>query len=54
MARLFCLSLLAALACDLSVSAQPKDPPKKFTNSLGMDFALVPKGTAGLEKDDRR
>jgi|SRR5579864_4435740 len=48
MTRLLCLSLVVALASDLPVSAQQKDPPKKFTNSLGMEFALVPKGKSWL------
>ena len=40
MSRLFCLAL--------SVGAQQKDPPKKFTNSLGMEFARIPKGKSWL------
>src|ERR1043165_5030676 len=48
MTRLFCVSLIVALASDLSVTAQPKDPPRKYTNSLGMEFALVPKGKSWL------
>ena len=48
MTRLFCLTLIVVLASDLSLSAQQKDPPKKFTNSLGMEFALVPKGKSWL------
>ena len=48
MSRLLWLSLMIALASDLSASAQQKDPPKKFTNSLGMEFALVPKGKSWL------
>ncbi len=48
MTRLFCLGVAVALASDLSVSAQPKDAPKKFTNSLGMEFALVAKGRSWL------
>jgi len=48
MTRLYCFSLVVALASDLSVSAQQKDAPKKFTNSLGMEFAPVPKGKSWL------
>src|SRR3954471_2377949 len=48
MTRLLCLSLVVVVASDLSVSAQEKDAPKKFTNSLGMEFALVPKGKSWL------
>jgi len=52
MTRLYCFSLVVALASDLSVSAQEKEPPKKFTNSLGMEFALVPKGKSWLGGGD--
>jgi len=48
MPRLFSFVLVAVLASDLSVNAQAKDPPRKFTNSLGMEFALVPRGKAWL------
>ena len=48
MARLCCLALVVALASDLSVFAQQEDSAKKFTNSLGMEFALVPKGKSWL------
>jgi uncharacterized protein (TIGR03067 family) len=48
MIRHLCLSLVVALPCDFAVSAQPKDPPKTFTDSLGMEFALVPKGKSWL------
>ena len=59
MTRLLSISLVAflTLAAD-AVHAQPKDPPKKFTNSLGMEFALVPKGKSWLGgdigKEDRK
>src|SRR5580658_652881 len=44
MARLFSLSLVIALAS--SVHAQEKkDPPKNFTNSIGMKFVWIPPGT---------
>src|SRR3954471_4543914 len=48
MTRLLCLSLVVVLASDMSVSAEEKDAPKKFTNSLGMEFALAPKGKSWL------
>lgn len=45
MNRLFCLSLTVALASDCHIHAQPqKDPPKTFTNSIGMKFVWVPPG----------
>ncbi len=37
--RLFFLTLAAMLALHLSLHAQEKkDPPKQFTNSIGMEF----------------
>ncbi|MCE9606765.1 MAG: formylglycine-generating enzyme family protein [Planctomycetia bacterium] len=45
MARLFCLSLVAALATALPVHAQTKDSPKNFTNDLGMKFVWIPPGS---------
>jgi formylglycine-generating enzyme required for sulfatase activity len=48
MTRHLFLGLAVLLASNLSASAQPKDPPKKFTNSLGMEFAPVPKGKSWL------
>jgi eukaryotic-like serine/threonine-protein kinase len=51
MTRLFFLGLVVALAADLPVSAQPEDLPKKFTNSLGMEFTRVPKGKSWLGGD---
>src|ERR1700704_1674273 len=44
MTRLFCLTLVAALASDFTIHAQPKDPPKTFTNSIGMKFVWIPPG----------
>ena len=38
--------ILAILFASVSAAqAQPKDPPKKFTNSIGMKFVLLPSGT---------
>jgi formylglycine-generating enzyme required for sulfatase activity len=46
MTRLFCLSLVVALASSVPSQAQEKkDPPKNFTNSLGMKFVWIPPGT---------
>jgi formylglycine-generating enzyme required for sulfatase activity len=46
MNRLFCLSLLVALASYVPIHAQPnKSPPKNFTNSIGMKFVWIPPGT---------
>jgi formylglycine-generating enzyme required for sulfatase activity len=44
MIRLFCLSLLVVLASHLPIHAQPKVPPKNFTNSMAMKFAWIPPG----------
>ncbi len=48
MARFICLSLIVALASDQLANAQQKEPAKKLTNDLGMEFALVPKGKSWL------
>ena len=46
MTRLFCLALAAILAITFPLQAQQKkDPPKNFTNSLGMKFVWIPPGT---------
>jgi formylglycine-generating enzyme required for sulfatase activity len=46
MTRLFCLTLIATLASYVPIQAQEKkDPPKNFTNSIGMKFAWIPPGT---------
>src|ERR1039457_4739585 len=45
MKRFFCLSLVIALASHLPIQAQEKkDPPKNFTNSIGMKFVWIPPG----------
>ena len=45
MPRLFCLSLIVALASYVPIHAQPKkDPPKNFNNSIGMKFVWIPPG----------
>src|SRR5437764_517847 len=56
MTRLFCLSLAVALSGHLPVQAQEKkDPPKHFTNSLGMKFVWIPPGsfTMGSPKEEK-
>lgn len=46
MTRLFCLTLIATLASCFSTYAQDKkDPPKHFTNSIGMKFVWIKPGT---------
>jgi formylglycine-generating enzyme required for sulfatase activity len=41
MTRLFFLSLFVALAGSVASQAQKKDPPKHFTNSIGMKFVWI-------------
>jgi sulfatase modifying factor 1 len=56
MTRLFCLGLVVVLASHLPIHAQPKkDPPKNFTNSLGMKFVWIPPGTflMGSPKEEK-
>ena len=53
--RLAMVSVLVALAGD-AVNAQPKkDPPKNFTNSIGMKFVWIPPGTfmMGSPKEEK-
>ena len=45
MTRLFCLSLLVVLTSNFPIQAQQHDPPKYFTNSIGMKFVWIPPGT---------
>jgi len=46
MTRLFCLSLAVLLATDYRIQVQEKrDPPKYFTNSIGMKFVWIPPGS---------
>ena len=43
MTRLFYLSLVVALASSVPIQAQDKkNPPKEFTNSIGMKFVWIP------------
>ncbi len=55
MSRLFYLVLVIVLASYVPIHAQPKeDPPKYFTNTLGMKFAWIPPGTflMGSQKEE--
>ena len=46
MTRYFCLSLVVALASQLPTNAQDKkEPPKNFTNSIGMKFVWIKPGS---------
>ena len=55
MTRLFCLVLIAALAADFPLQAQQKDPPKNFTNTIGMEFVWIPPGNfmMGSPKEEK-
>ena len=59
MIRLFFLGLIATLASSLPLHAQEKkDPPKEFTNSIGMKFVWIKPGTflmgSPKEEDGRK
>jgi|SRR5580700_3801238 sulfatase modifying factor 1 len=55
MTRLLCLSLGVALATCVPIQAQQKEPPKNFTNSLGMKFVWIPPGNfvMGSPKEEK-
>ena len=55
MTHLFCLSLVVALATNLPIHAQQKDPPKNVTNSIGMKFVWIPSGSfmMGSPKEEK-
>ena len=55
MTRLCCLSLIEGLASYVPIHAQPKDPPKHFTNSLGMKFVWISPGNfmMGSPKEEK-
>jgi formylglycine-generating enzyme required for sulfatase activity len=55
MIRLFCFALVVSLASDFPVIAQEKEPPKDFTNSIGMKFVWIPPGNfmMGRPNDER-
>ena len=56
MTRLFYLSLVFVLASHQPIQAQEKkDPPKTFTNSIGMKFVWIPSGNflMGSPKEEK-
>ena len=56
MIRLLCLGLIVALASHLPIQAQEKkDPPKDFTNSIGMKFVWIKPGSfiMGSPKEEK-
>jgi formylglycine-generating enzyme required for sulfatase activity len=56
MTRLICFSLVVALTSSGPIKAQEKkDPPKQFTNSIGMKFVWIPPGTfiMGSPKEEK-
>jgi len=56
MLRLFCLVLVATLARSVPIHAQEKkDPPKHYTNNLGMKFTWIPPGSfmMGSPKEEK-
>lgn len=56
MTRVYCLSLIFTLASHLPIQAQEKkDPPKNFTNSIGMKFVWIPPGSfmMGSPKEEK-
>jgi formylglycine-generating enzyme required for sulfatase activity len=55
MKRLLCFSLIVALASYVPIYAQPKDPTKNFTNSIGMKFVWIPPGNfmMGSPKEEK-
>jgi formylglycine-generating enzyme required for sulfatase activity len=54
---LFTLALVAPIIADASapIREQPKDPPKKFANSIGMKFVWIPPGNfmMGSQKEEK-
>lgn len=58
MTRRVGLSLIATLAGCLVVQGQPKEPPKTFTNSLGIKFVWIPPGSfmmgSPMEESERQ
>src|SRR3984957_2530594 len=55
MKRPSCLAVVVALASTVPIHAQPKGPPKNFTNSIGMKFVWIPPGTfmMGSPKEEK-
>jgi formylglycine-generating enzyme required for sulfatase activity len=59
MKRIFCLmAVLLVLTSSFSIQAQQKEPPKNFTNGIGMKFVWIPPGTFQMgspkEEEGRR
>src|SRR5271167_151405 len=46
---------IAVLVSGFSIQAQQKDPPKNFTNSIGMKFVWIPSGNfmMGSPKEEK-
>ena len=55
MTRVFCFCSIAFLASHVPVHAQPKGPPRYYTNSLGMKFVWIEPGSflMGSPKDEK-
>ena len=56
MIRIILLTLVATMASSVTLAAQEKkDPPKDFTNSLGMKFVWIPPGSfmMGSPKEEK-
>jgi formylglycine-generating enzyme required for sulfatase activity len=49
-------AVIAAFAGDSFIHAQPKDPPKNLTNSIGMKFVWIPPGNfvMGSPKEEKQ
>ena len=45
MKPILCLPFIIALSTGIALDAQPKDPPKHFTNGIGIKFVWVPAST---------
>lgn len=54
MTRLFCFTVVVALASSVPIPDRQKDPPKHFTNNIGIKFVWIPPGTfmMGSPKDE--
>ena len=55
MFRFYIASMVVALSTHVAIHAQPKDPPKNFTNTIGMKFAWIPPGSfvMGSPKEEK-
>src|SRR5262245_58077742 len=45
MKPILCLPLAILLSTGIAIDDQPKDPPKQFTNDIGIKFVWIPPGT---------